>query len=116
MLEDHLNHEVATADDLFESIVTLATASSAIDLRLGRLLAWFKVQDLKPLGYSSFVAFRRERVDVNDTRQKQLTRLATSGSARRFPCQRDHRPSPNSRTEREKVQLATGPRAGGALC
>ena len=27
-----------------------------------------------------------------------------------------HRPSPNSRTEREEVQLATGPRAGGALC
>ena len=78
MLEDHLNQEVAAADEFFESIVSLATASSAIDLRLGRLLAWFKVQDLKTLGYSSFVAFRRERVDVNDTRQKQLTRLAAS--------------------------------------
>ncbi len=78
MFEDHLDQEVAGAEDLYEDLLLLATASSAFDLRLGRLLAWFKVQDLKSLGYSSFVAFRRERVDVNDTRQKQLTRLAAS--------------------------------------
>ncbi len=78
MFEDHLDQEVAGAEDLYEDLLLLATASSAIDLRLGRMLAWFKVQDLKLLGYSSFVAFRRERVDVNDTRQKQLTRLAAS--------------------------------------
>jgi len=78
MFEDHLDEEAAAADDLLQRLVSLATGASAIDLRLGRYLAWFKVQDLKPLGYSSFVAFRRERVDVNDTRQKRLTRLATS--------------------------------------
>ena len=57
----------------------LATAAPALDLRLARLLAWLRVQDLAPLGYPGWIAFTREHVDWGEAWIRGLVRLVRSG-------------------------------------
>ena len=63
---------------LFEELQVLARASGALDLRLARLVAWFRSQDLVPLGFSSYSAFCRERVPLCDSWLRDLVRLVES--------------------------------------
>ncbi|MBW1877628.1 MAG: HNH endonuclease [Deltaproteobacteria bacterium] len=69
---------LGSAEALLEEMVSLARAGGALDLRLARLIAWFKRQDLAPLGYSSLPTFCRERVGWGGTWQRQLVRLVES--------------------------------------
>jgi len=68
----------AVADVLLDEMVVLGKAGAALDLRLARMLGWFKRQDLAPIGYSSHLAFCRERVEWRDTWIRQLVRLVES--------------------------------------
>ena len=64
------------ADELLEQLHCLRFATPALDLRLARLVAWFKRNDVLPLGYSSFSAFARAEVDLGDSWMRDLVRLA----------------------------------------
>jgi len=66
------------ADVLLDEMIVLGKAGAALDLRLARMLGWFKRQDLAPIGYSSHLAFCRERVEWRDTWIRQLVRLVES--------------------------------------
>ncbi|MBW2254417.1 MAG: HNH endonuclease [Deltaproteobacteria bacterium] len=68
----------ATADALLDEMILLAKAGAALDLRLARVLAWAKRQDLAPIGYSSFTAFCRERVEWRLSWLRQVIRLVES--------------------------------------
>jgi hypothetical protein len=68
----------AEASALLEQMLSLVRARGALDLRAARLVAWFKRQDLAPLGYSSLTAFCRERVGWGGTWRRQLVRLVES--------------------------------------
>jgi hypothetical protein len=65
-------------EDVLGRMVDLVDAGQALDLRLARLLAWFKRQDLAPLGIPSYTSFCAERVDWKSTWIRQLVRLASS--------------------------------------
>jgi hypothetical protein len=65
----------AVADVLLDEMIVLAKAGAALDLRLAMLLAWFKRQDLALIGYSSFTAFCRERVEWRMSWLRRLIRL-----------------------------------------
>jgi hypothetical protein len=66
------------AEQLLAELASLVRAGGALDLRAARLVAWFKRQDLAPLGYSSLTSFCRERVGWGSTWQRQLVRLVES--------------------------------------
>jgi hypothetical protein len=57
----------------------LATVTPALDLRLARVLAWLRAQDLAPLGYPGWLAFTREHVDWGEAWIRSLVRLVRSG-------------------------------------
>jgi hypothetical protein len=61
-----------------DRMMELVDAGQALDLRLARLLAWFKKQDLAPLGVPSYTAFCAERIEWKSTWLRQLVRLASS--------------------------------------
>jgi hypothetical protein len=63
---------------LLDEMIVLAKAGAALDLRLARMLAWVKRQDLAPIGYSSYTAFCRERVEWRISWLRQLIRLVES--------------------------------------
>jgi hypothetical protein len=63
-------------EELREEITSVAYASGALDLRLARLLAWFKRQNLAPLGWQSYTAFCKEKVAWGSTWLRKLVRLA----------------------------------------
>jgi hypothetical protein len=63
------------ADVLLDEMIVLAKAGAALDLRLAMLLAWFKRQDLAPIGYSTFTTFCRERVEWRMSWLRRLIRL-----------------------------------------
>ena len=67
--------EEALAWDLVEHIGELLVSTPALQLRLAQLAAWFKNQDLLPLGYTSWAAFARERLDLGDSWSRDLVRL-----------------------------------------
>ena len=56
----------------------LFRARARLELDLALLLAWFKRADLAELGYSSFAAFRDERVDWRSSWLRDLVRLVES--------------------------------------
>lgn len=66
------------AGETLSHMMDLAAAGRALDLRLARLLSWFKHQDLAPLGYSSFYAFCREKVDWGGTWVRKVLALVES--------------------------------------
>ncbi len=68
----------ARAWDLVAEIGDLLTAAPALQLRLARHAAWFKRRDLLALGYTSWAAFARARLDLNDSWSRDLVRLAES--------------------------------------
>lgn len=57
----------------------LARALPALDLRLARLLAWLREQDLAALGYPGWLAFLRENVEWGESWVRDMTRLVRSG-------------------------------------
>src|SRR5688572_25668063 len=61
-----------------EDLVVHARSGTALDLRLARLIAWFKRQDLRPLGYTSYRAFATHRVDWSDAWLRQVVALVES--------------------------------------
>jgi hypothetical protein len=63
---------------LRREIEKVAWGSAALDLRLGRLLAWFKNQDLSAIGFQSYTAFCRERIDWGSTWLRKMVRLANT--------------------------------------
>jgi hypothetical protein len=65
----------AVADVLLDEMIVLSKAGAALDLRLAMVLAWFKRQNLALLGYSSFTAFCRERVEWRMSWLRRLIRL-----------------------------------------
>jgi len=56
----------------------VAWAGGALDLRLARLLAYFKHQDLSAIGFPSYTAFAEERVGWKSTWLRLLIRFAES--------------------------------------
>ncbi len=64
--------------DLLQGLAALAQQDQALCLRLAMVLAWVKRQDLLPLGYTSFSAFCRERVDWGGSWVRALLRLVES--------------------------------------
>jgi hypothetical protein len=63
---------------LRREIEKVAWGSAALDLRLGRLLAWFKNQDLSAIGFQSYSAFCRERIEWGSTWLRKMVRLANT--------------------------------------
>ena len=57
---------------------TLATLGAALDLRRARVLDWVSRQDLAPLGYPSFTAFRAQHVEWGGSWERALRRLVKS--------------------------------------
>ena len=74
----HAEVSQAEVDDILDRMIDLSRAGRALDLRLARLLAWLKRMDLSPIGYGSYTAFCRERVDWKSSWTHQLVRLAES--------------------------------------
>jgi hypothetical protein len=72
----------AQKTECLDRMMELVDAGQALDLRLARLLAWFKKQDLAPLGVPSYTAFCAERIEWKSTWLRQLVRLASSD----LPC------------------------------
>ncbi len=70
------------ARTLLGRMAALAGGGKALDLRLARLLAWFRQKDLSHLGYPSFAVFMRERSDWARSQTYQLMRLASCGLPR----------------------------------
>lgn len=69
----------AERDTIQARLHALAAASSALDLRLARVLAWLRVQDLAPLGYPGWLSFTREHVGWGEAWIRSLIRLVRSG-------------------------------------
>ncbi|RMH53164.1 MAG: HNH endonuclease [Bacteroidetes bacterium] len=65
-------------DRVRQVVRALARGAAAIDLRIARLCCFIQTQDLRPLGYSSFTAFVRERLCWMPTWQRRLARLLRS--------------------------------------
>ncbi|NOY26183.1 MAG: HNH endonuclease [Oligoflexia bacterium] len=63
---------------LERAVELLAQQGQALDLRLARLVAWFKTEDLSELGYPGFGAFCRECVAWKSSWLRSLVRLAQS--------------------------------------
>jgi hypothetical protein len=63
---------------LLMGMAALARQEAALALRLAMELAWIKRQDVSDLGYSSFSAYCRERVDWRGSWQRELIRLVES--------------------------------------
>ncbi len=63
------------ADDLLDRVVTLTTDTPELRLRVARLAAWFKRQDVLPLGYSSFAAFARAHLELGASWLRELVRF-----------------------------------------
>src|SRR5688572_23219231 len=61
-----------------DQLVALAEGAAALDLRLARHLAWFKRQDLLPLGYASYRTFAAAHVDWSDSWMRACVRLVES--------------------------------------
>lgn len=57
---------------------TLARALPSLDLRLARLLAWLRSQDLAPLGFAGWQAFLMEKVDWGESWVRDMLRLVRS--------------------------------------
>lgn len=68
----------ASLDHLRGTLSGLGRDGAALDLRLARLLAWFKGQDLAPLGYPSFGALCRALVEWKSSWLRGLVRLVQS--------------------------------------
>jgi hypothetical protein len=68
--------------DIITLLVAHAQAGAALDLRVARLVAWFKRQDLRALGYTSYRAFGMEHVDWCDSWLRACVRLVESGLTR----------------------------------
>jgi hypothetical protein len=64
--------------DRVDHLVALAAGAAALDLRAARLVAWFKRQDLLPLGYASYRAFAAAHVDWSDAWLRACVRLVES--------------------------------------
>ncbi|MFZ5479944.1 MAG: HNH endonuclease [Myxococcota bacterium] len=63
---------------LVEALFAHARAAAALDLRAARFVAWFKRQDLRPLGYASYRVFAAQHVDWCDSWLRALVRLVES--------------------------------------
>jgi hypothetical protein len=63
---------------LLMGMAALARQGAAVALRLAMELAWIKRQDISDLGYSSFAAYCRERVDWRGSWLRDLIRLVES--------------------------------------
>ena len=63
---------------LCETLHALAGSEAALDLRLARICAWLRTQDLAPLGFASFRALAAEHVPWRTARLYDLMRLASS--------------------------------------
>jgi hypothetical protein len=64
--------------EVVESLAAHAKAGGALDLRAGRLIAWFKREDLRSLGYASYRVFAAEHVDWHDSWMRAIVRLVES--------------------------------------
>lgn len=73
--------DVIRAQRRLDRLADLTASGRALDLAMARLLAWLKQQDLSPLGYSTFSAFCRERVDWQGTWLRALVRFVTADLA-----------------------------------
>lgn len=69
----------AERDRIWSRLRVLAAATPALDLRLARVLAWLREQDLAPLGYPGWSAFTREHVGWGEAWIRSLVRLVRSG-------------------------------------
>lgn len=74
-----LSHTWAEGEALRSRLHTLARGAPALDLRLARILAWIRTQDLAPLGFPGWLAFTRERVEWGEAWVRSLVRLVRSG-------------------------------------
>ena len=63
---------------IVEDLVAHATAGAALDLRVARLIAWFKRQSLLPIGYTSYRTFAVHHVDWSDSWIREVVRLVES--------------------------------------
>ena len=61
-----------------QGLADLAGANAATELRIARVCAWIKRQDLVPVGHSTWASFRRERVEWSDSWTRDLLRLVES--------------------------------------
>lgn len=61
---------------MLDRMEVLAAGRGALDLRTARWLAWFKKQDLIPIGYTTWTAFCEEHMDRSMVWIRQLIRLA----------------------------------------
>jgi hypothetical protein len=68
--------------DVIAALVANAHAGAALDLRGARLVAWFRRQDLRAIGYTSYRAFAMEHVDWCDSWMRACVRLVESGLTR----------------------------------
>jgi hypothetical protein len=64
-----------SAVEALDQLFCLRFARPALDLRLAMLIAWFKRNDVLPLGYASFSAFARDQVELSDSWMRALVRL-----------------------------------------
>ena len=66
------------AKELLQQLQLVIAGGQALDLRLARLLAVIKTMDLVGIGFSSYTAFVKERIEWGGTWLRQLVRLASS--------------------------------------
>ena len=74
----HLSLNIRTDEqlrELFAGLRAMARGKSAMELAVAMLVAWLQRQDAADLGYLTFAAFCRERVDWNASWRREL-RLA----------------------------------------
>lgn len=76
---DALTRAALAADTRAIRLRTLVHALPALDLRLARILAWLRGQDLASLGVPGWTAFLRERVDWGESWVRDMMRLVRSG-------------------------------------
>lgn len=74
-----LSQVVLAQDPRDARLRALARSVQGMDLRLARLLAWFRDQALELLGFSGWQAFCRERVDWAESWIRDMVRLVRSG-------------------------------------
>ena len=66
----------AVGAELLLEMEKVAWATGALDLRLARLLAWFKTQDVSALGFQSYTAWLEEKVGWKSTWLRKMVRFA----------------------------------------
>jgi hypothetical protein len=69
----------AEEDTIRARLRALAAGAPALDLRVARVLAWLRTQDLASLGYSGWLSFTAEHVDWKEGWLRSLVRLVRSG-------------------------------------